>query len=200
MRKPVVTYAFALAALVAAVLLRWLLDPLMGDALPLVTLFGAVAAAVWVGGYRPAVVVDDPRLRGLRLSVHRSRAASLVTSIDVENVVGLLAYLFTCSLIIGFGEAMRVAQARGQRAARAAAGHAAQHRRRGHHDRHRGPRHVPERRRRVADRLDGDGAARPAARRRVPHRQRGDPPAGREPGAPGRFARASSSAWRITPC
>jgi hypothetical protein len=35
-----------------AVLLRWLLDPLMGDALPPVTLFGAVAAAVWLGGYR----------------------------------------------------------------------------------------------------------------------------------------------------
>ena len=44
-------------ALAAAVLLRWLLDPLMGDALPLVTLFGAVAVAVWVGGYRPAIVV-----------------------------------------------------------------------------------------------------------------------------------------------
>ena len=45
------------AALAAAVFLRWLLDPVMGDTLPLVTLFGAVAAAVWVGGYRPAVVV-----------------------------------------------------------------------------------------------------------------------------------------------
>ena len=38
-------------------LLRWLLDPVMGDALPLVTLFGAVAAAVWVGGRGPAVGV-----------------------------------------------------------------------------------------------------------------------------------------------
>ena len=35
-------YALALAALVAAVLLRYLLDPWMGDALPLVTLFMAV--------------------------------------------------------------------------------------------------------------------------------------------------------------
>ena len=46
-----------MAALVAAVALRLLLDPVMGDRLPLVTLFGAVAAAVWIGGYRPAVVV-----------------------------------------------------------------------------------------------------------------------------------------------
>ena len=53
-------YALGLVALVLAVLLRFLLDPLMGDALPLVTLFGAVAAAVWLGGYRPAIVVALP--------------------------------------------------------------------------------------------------------------------------------------------
>ena len=39
-----------LLGLAAAVLLRWVLDPLMGDALPLVPLFGAVAASVWLGG------------------------------------------------------------------------------------------------------------------------------------------------------
>lgn len=44
-------YILGFGALLAAVLVRWLLDPLMGDALPLVTLFGAVAAAVWLGGY-----------------------------------------------------------------------------------------------------------------------------------------------------
>ncbi len=51
------TYTLAIAALVVAVLLRLLLDPVMGGALPLVTLFGAVAAAAWVGGYRPAILV-----------------------------------------------------------------------------------------------------------------------------------------------
>src|SRR5262245_40137775 len=50
-------YVVCLTALAAAVLLRWLVDPVLGDALPLVTLFGAVAAAVWLGGYRPAVLV-----------------------------------------------------------------------------------------------------------------------------------------------
>ena len=43
-RRPLLAYAVALAALVAAVAVRWLLDPMLGDALPLVTLFGAVAA------------------------------------------------------------------------------------------------------------------------------------------------------------
>src|SRR5438132_14244137 len=46
----VAAYGVALAALAAAVLLRWLLDPVLGTYLPLVTLFGAVAAAVWFGG------------------------------------------------------------------------------------------------------------------------------------------------------
>ena len=46
-----------MAALAAAVALRWLLDPLLGDTLPLVTVFGAVAIAVWVGGWRHALLV-----------------------------------------------------------------------------------------------------------------------------------------------
>ena len=50
-------YALAVATLVAAVGLRYVLDPWMRDSLPLVTIFGAVAAAVWLGGYRPAGVV-----------------------------------------------------------------------------------------------------------------------------------------------
>ena len=114
MRRPVTVYAVAIAALVAAVLLRWLLDPLMGNTLPLVTLFGAVAAAGWVGGYRPAVLVAilgylacdylfiDPRGESSLSPLH----------LHLQNVVGLIAYFFTCALIIGFGEAMRFAQLR----------------------------------------------------------------------------------------
>ena len=55
MRSSLKIYSLGLVALAAAVLLRWVLDPMMGDALPLVTLFGAVAAAVWLGGYRVAI-------------------------------------------------------------------------------------------------------------------------------------------------
>jgi K+-sensing histidine kinase KdpD len=55
--RPVIAYPLVVAALGTALLLRWLLDPFLGDALPLVTLFGAVAAAVWLGGHRPAIVI-----------------------------------------------------------------------------------------------------------------------------------------------
>ncbi len=96
--------------LAGAVLLRWLLDPLMGDSLPLVTLFGAVAGAVWIGGYRPALfVVILGYLACAYLFIPPRGAVELTT---YETVVGLIAYLFTCSLIVGIGEGMRRAQAR----------------------------------------------------------------------------------------
>ena len=42
----VLAYGVALASLVVAVLLRWLLDPVLGDTLPLTTLFAAIGVAV----------------------------------------------------------------------------------------------------------------------------------------------------------
>jgi PAS domain S-box-containing protein len=109
-RSSLKNYILGFGALVAAVLLRWLLDPIMGDALPLVTLFGAVAAAVWLGGYRLAIPVT---LLGYiachYLFIAPRGQLDLSKSADI---VGLVAYLFTCSLMIFFGEAARVAQSR----------------------------------------------------------------------------------------
>jgi PAS domain S-box-containing protein len=100
----------AMGALAGAVLLRWLLDPLLGDAMPLITLFGAVAAAVWVGGYRPAVAAAIVGYLACDYLFIAPRGALRLD--QVGNVVGVVAYLFTCSLIIGTGEAMRAARAR----------------------------------------------------------------------------------------
>ena len=47
---PLKAYGIGIAAVAGAIILRWLLDPILGDTLPLVTLFGAVALAVWLGG------------------------------------------------------------------------------------------------------------------------------------------------------
>ena len=103
-------YALATAALVLAVLIRWLLDPLLGNSLPLVTLFGAVALGVWAGGYLPAgavAIVGYFACSYLFIPPRGSLAFGAVT-----NVVGMIAYLVTCSLIIGIGEAMRAAKVR----------------------------------------------------------------------------------------
>jgi len=102
-------YLIAVAALAAAVFVRWLLDPVIGDSLPLVTLFGAVAAAVWVGGALPAAVAA---ILGYLACAYLFIPPRFEFVFDVPSVVGLAAYLFTCSLIIAIGEAMRRARAR----------------------------------------------------------------------------------------
>ena len=103
-------YTVAIAGIVAAVLLRYLLDPWMGDSLPLVTLFGAVAAAVWVGGIAPAIAVVIVGVAACDYLFIQPRHQFSMGG--VAGLIGLLAYFFTCGLIVAFGEAARRAQAR----------------------------------------------------------------------------------------
>ena len=110
MRNSLKNIILGVVALAAALLLRWLLDPLMGEALPLVTVFGAVAVAVWLGGYRLAVPIA---LIGY-LACHYLFIAPRghVDFGRVATAVGMIAYLFTCALIIVIGEVARRAEAR----------------------------------------------------------------------------------------
>ena len=108
-RIPGASYAWSIAALVVAVLLRWMLDPVMGGTLPLVTLFGAVAAAVWLGGYRPALLVAVLGYLACSYLFIEPRGRF---EADSATIVGLVAYLFTCALIIVIGEGMRTANLR----------------------------------------------------------------------------------------
>ena len=102
--------ALALAAVVLAVLLRWLLDPLMGNSFPLVTLFGAVAAAAWLGGFRLAIPISLIGYAACHYLFIPPRGHFNLGTVD--NQVGFVAYLFTCALIITFAEIGRVAQTR----------------------------------------------------------------------------------------
>lgn len=111
-RATVTAYLAAVAATVAAVTLRWLLDPLMGDTLPLVTLFGAVAAAVWVGGYRPALLVTVAGYLACDYLFIEPRGSFSLG--DVHILIGLIAYLLTCAIIIGFCEAVLTARRRAE--------------------------------------------------------------------------------------
>src|SRR6187402_2462433 len=86
-------WLLSLGALVAAVLLRLALDPWMGDALPLVTLFGAVATAVWAGGYRPAAVVAVLGYTACHYLFIPPR--DRIDFTGAGTVIGVLAYLFT---------------------------------------------------------------------------------------------------------
>lgn len=110
MRRQVKTYGLGLLAIALAILVRWLLDPLMGDTLPLVTLFGAVAVAVWLDGYRVAIPAALVGYAACHYLFIPPRGSFDVNSPAV--FVGLVAYLFTCALIIAIGEVARVAQRR----------------------------------------------------------------------------------------
>jgi len=110
MRNPVKTYALGFLAIALAILVRWLLDPLMGDTLPLVTLFGAVAVAVWLDGYRVAIPAALVGYGACHFLFIEPRGHFDLNSL--ANIVGLVAYLFTCSLIIAIGEAARTGQKR----------------------------------------------------------------------------------------
>ena len=103
-------YALATTALVLAVLIRWLLDPLLGNALPLVTLFAAVAVTVWAGGYLPAGAVALIGYLACSYLFIPPRGSLAFGSLP--NLVEMIAYLFTCGVIIGIAEAMRTAKVR----------------------------------------------------------------------------------------
>src|SRR5687767_12835128 len=103
-------YAYSYAVLAAALGLRHLLWGSIGGNLPFVTLFGAVAAAVWLGGWPIAVAVATTGYLGTALLFALEDVRPVFPQLG--GSVGLFAYLFTCSLIIAIGEAMGRAQAR----------------------------------------------------------------------------------------
>ncbi|MFL5303679.1 MAG: PAS domain S-box protein [Polyangia bacterium] len=110
MRTRIKGYALAVGALVLAVLARWLLDPILGNSMPLVMAFGAVAASVWAGGYPVACVIAVAGYFACSyFFIPPRHTFNFATSADV---VGMIAYLSTCSLIIAVGQAMRTAKAR----------------------------------------------------------------------------------------
>jgi PAS domain S-box-containing protein len=107
-RSPIGAYGAALAALVGALFLRWLLDPLLAGSLPLATLSAAVGVAVWVGGYRPALLVlGVGSLAYLWLFLIPQ---GLFGADSPRTLVGLGSDLLSLALIIGFGGALRSTQ------------------------------------------------------------------------------------------
>jgi PAS domain S-box-containing protein len=96
-------YAGAVVAVVAAVFLRYFLDPWLGDALPLVTLFGAIAAVVATLGWRPAAVTAVLGFVACFFLFMEPRGE--VGPVDGRLVIGIVAYVFTSTVIIAFGEA-----------------------------------------------------------------------------------------------
>jgi signal transduction histidine kinase len=103
-------YGGAVAVTLAASFLRWFLDPWLGVSIPFVTVYGAVAIAVWFGGLGPAVLAMV-----LGYVVANVRYVSVVGHFAVHgptDAISLVLFAVSCSLIIVLGEAMRRARDR----------------------------------------------------------------------------------------
>jgi PAS domain S-box-containing protein len=98
-------YLLAVAATAAAVLLRAWMDAWLGDALPYVTMFGAVAVAVWYGGYRPALLTTALGLLACDYFFIAPRGTLHIG--HPRDAIGILLFLLTCTIIISFGEVAR---------------------------------------------------------------------------------------------
>jgi PAS domain S-box-containing protein len=101
-------YGGALVFTAAAVILSWLVNSVVGDYLSLAPLYGAVALATWLGGYRPAVLAVV--LGYLACDYLFIEPRGTVLLLDARNLAALILYLSSCAIIIGFGEAMHAAR------------------------------------------------------------------------------------------
>ena len=104
-----VDYLIAVAATAVALLLRAAFDPWVGADYPLGFLLGAVGVAMWFGGIRAAV-----------LSVVIGYLAAFWFFIEPrgsfvfppQEIGRLLMYLFSCAVLIGFWQAVRLSNRR----------------------------------------------------------------------------------------
>jgi signal transduction histidine kinase len=103
----------AISFTLAALLIRWLLDPVLGDLQPLSLLFGAVALSVWIGGYKPAVTATMLGYFGADYLFTDPRGVIAIET--AQQLISLITYLLSSAIIIAFGEALRRSSAQSVR-------------------------------------------------------------------------------------
>jgi signal transduction histidine kinase len=103
--KGVIRYTVALLLMAVAVLVRWFLNPLLGETVPYVTLFPAVAFCAWYCGIGPSIVSTV-----LALAATTYWFIPPIRSFHVLNKVeifGIIAFSLSSGLIIFIAEAWR---------------------------------------------------------------------------------------------
>jgi PAS domain S-box-containing protein len=96
-------YAIAFFSFAIALLLRWILEPVLKNTLPLVTLYGAVAVAVWYGRWRAAAVAS---LLGYLTAYYLFISSDTGSVLTIPELTGLIAYTVSAGIIIYIGELM----------------------------------------------------------------------------------------------
>jgi PAS domain S-box-containing protein len=107
-------YVFAVIATVAAVLVRWLLTPLLPHGLPFITLYPAVAIAVWYGGWAPALLATLLGYLAVGMLFMESDARSPLSMSGPGGIVAFATYLLSSLIVIFLGSGMRRAQRRAE--------------------------------------------------------------------------------------
>lgn len=92
----------------AALLLRGLLDPLLGASQPYAAAAAAIAVAVWFCGWMPASITALVITFGGNYLFFEPRGA---LSLEPAHLTGSIGFLFSAAVIIFFGEQLRRANA-----------------------------------------------------------------------------------------
>lgn len=103
-------YGGAFSAMLAAIFLRWSLDPWIGVGVPYITLFAAAAISVWIGGWAPAAL--STMLGYFIANTLFIEPRGSVTFLQTADVLQFVVFVVGCSLIIVLGETMRRARDR----------------------------------------------------------------------------------------
>lgn len=111
---PLRRYAIAIAAATLATAIRLAFDPWVGDQYVFTVEFGAIAVTGWAAGIGPALLVVVLGYLASNYLFIEPRGQLLFNGID--DVFGLVAYLFSSGLLVVIGEALRRARAASNRA------------------------------------------------------------------------------------
>jgi PAS domain S-box-containing protein len=106
-------YFAALGAVAAMLFLRALLDPVFGSGRPYITLFAAVAFAVWFSRWKPAALAAVVAFVAANYFFVRPRYGLAFTKLALADFA---MYLISCSVIIILGEAMHRVTERAEKA------------------------------------------------------------------------------------
>jgi PAS domain S-box-containing protein len=101
--------SLAVLSSVLMVVLRWSLDPWLGDQYPFVTVFSAVAASAYYGGWRSGLAASLVSL--LLCEVLFVGPRGTLRFGDSADFVAVIAYVVTCTAIVLLGETARRARA-----------------------------------------------------------------------------------------
>jgi signal transduction histidine kinase len=98
-------YAAALGATGIALAVRLLLNPVLGDDLPYITLFASVAFSAWFCGTGPSISAVAGAILGARYWLLLPKHT--LGFPDTAQSLGLLVFLFVSSVMVVFGEMNR---------------------------------------------------------------------------------------------